>query len=74
MARGHAAFAGKLALGHPLEALTWLANALSDAGITLERDQIVTTGTVTGFNLAQAGDTAVADFGPLGTVEVSFTD
>ena len=65
---------GKLALGHPLEALTWLANALSEAGVALERDQIVTTGTVTGFNLAKAGDTAVADFGPLGSVEVTFTD
>lgn len=66
--------AGKLALGHPLDALTWLANALSEAGVPLVRGQIVTTGTVTGFNLAQAGSTAVADFGELGTVEVTFTD
>jgi len=65
---------GKKVLGHPLEALTWLANALSAAGTALARDQIVTTGTVTGFNLTQAGSTARADFGPLGEVEVTFTD
>ena len=65
---------GRRALGHPLEALTWLANTLSAAGVALLRDQIVTTGTVTGFNLAKAGNTALADFGPLGQVQVSFTD
>jgi len=65
---------GRLALGHPLKALTWLANALSQAGIPLLRDHIVTTGTVTSFNIAQAGSTAVADFGKFGTVEVTFTD
>jgi 2-keto-4-pentenoate hydratase len=64
---------GRRALGHPLEALTWLANALTASGITLERDQIVTTGTVTGIHFAEAGSTAVADFGPLGQVQVGFT-
>ena len=66
--------AGRRALGHPVKALTWLANTLSEAGIGLERDQVVTTGTVTGLHYAEAGQTARADFGELGTVEVGFTD
>jgi len=63
---------GKRVLGHPLEALTWFANAASAAGLVLERDQIVSTGTVTGLNFAAPGATGVADFGPLGEVRLSF--
>jgi len=64
---------GRRALGHPVKALTWLANTLSEAGMTIERDQVVTTGTVTGLHYANAGQTARAEFGKLGAVEVGFT-
>lgn len=64
---------GVRVLGHPLESLTWLANKLSATGITLERDQIVTTGTVTGLNFARPGSTGIAKFRRIGEVKITFT-
>jgi 2-keto-4-pentenoate hydratase len=58
-------------LGHPLEALTWLANDLSRRGFGLKAGQIVTTGTCCGFHPLAAGDEAVADYGTLGRVAVT---
>jgi len=60
------------AIGDPLEPLTWLASALSQAGTGLVAGQIVSTGTITGMLRARAGETHVADFGPLGEVRVTF--
>lgn len=65
---------GRRVLGHPLEGLVWLANDLSRRGEGIEAGHVVTTGTCTGLNFAAAGDEAVADFGVLGQVQVSFTD
>jgi 2-keto-4-pentenoate hydratase len=64
---------GVRVLGHPLEALTWLANKLSATGITLEPDQIVSTGTVTGLNFARPGSTGIAKFQRIGEVKITFT-
>ena len=58
-------------LGHPLEALAWLANDLSRRGTGLKAGQIVTTGTCCGFHPLAAGDEAVADYGALGRVRVT---
>lgn len=63
---------GALVLGHPLNALEWTVNHLSSRGIGLEAGQIVSTGTTTGLVYVRPGSTAIADFGPLGTVEVTF--
>lgn len=63
---------GANALGHPLNALQWLANALSRNGLTLQAGQVVATGTCTGVNYLQANQTAVGDFGPLGRIELRF--
>jgi 2-keto-4-pentenoate hydratase len=60
------------ALEHPLAAMTWLANALSRAGIGIAAGAFVSTGTLTGMLAAQAGEEHVADFGALGTVSVRF--
>jgi len=57
--------------GHPLDALTWLVELLSQSGVGLRAGQVVTTGTCTGAVPLPAGSTAVADHGPLGTVEVT---
>ena len=62
---------GRDVLGHPLDALTWLANDLSRRGRGLMAGQIVTTGTCTGMQHISPGSTAVADFGALGTVRVT---
>ena len=63
---------GANALGDPLTALTWLANCLSTQARGLDAGQVVTTGVVTPFVEIEAGDSAVADFGPLGQVRLTF--
>lgn len=63
---------GSNVLGDPRLALTWLANELSRLDIALQAGQIVTTGTVTTPLPVVAGDRVLADFGPLGSVEISF--
>lgn len=63
---------GAAVLGHPLNALGWLVEALNSRGIALEAGQYVTTGVTTGVYEAQAGDRIRAEFGPVGSVEVAF--
>jgi 2-keto-4-pentenoate hydratase len=60
-------------LGNPLNVLEWFVNELRAQGIALARGQFVLTGTMTGLHAAQAGQPAVADFGDLGKVQVTFT-
>lgn len=64
---------GEVVLGHPLNALTWLANALSQQGHGLKTGDFVTTGVCvdTIYNAAP-GDRVKADFGALGEVVVEF--
>ena len=65
---------GSVVLGHPLTALTWLANALSERGRGLQAGQYVTTGVcVNEVYFAKPGDVIRADFGSLGAVEVTLT-
>lgn len=61
------------ALGHPLNALAWLANELPKQGRRLKQGEVVTTGVCTDVvYLAEAGDTLQADFGVLGQVHLTF--
>jgi 2-keto-4-pentenoate hydratase len=62
---------GANALGHPLDALAWLANQAVAGGRGLKAGDIITTGVVTPFLHAEDGDTFVADFGPLGEVRLN---
>jgi 2-keto-4-pentenoate hydratase len=65
---------GANVLGDPRLALTWLVNELSRLNLTLQADQIVTTGTcIVPLEIA-SGDHVVADFGRLGTVEVRLAE
>lgn len=59
-------------LGDPRNALTWLANTLSERGMGLKAGQIVTTGSAANVIKVNPGDTVVADFGDLGSVEAKF--
>ncbi len=63
---------GANVLGHPLNALTWIANALCLAGNGLRAGDLVSTGTCTEIYPAEAGDRLTADFGDLGDVMVTF--
>jgi 2-keto-4-pentenoate hydratase len=63
---------GSAVLGHPLNALEWLVHRLHAQGIGLKAGEYVTTGVTTDIYDAQAGDHLVADFGPVGSVELQF--
>lgn len=64
--------AGAAVLGHPLNALAWLANTLNACGEGLKAGDYVTTGVTTDIYQASAGDRVRADFGAVGRVELSF--
>jgi 2-keto-4-pentenoate hydratase len=59
---------GALVLGHPLNALEWLARSLRLRGSSLQRGEIIMTGTCTGISKVSAGQTfdgCFADFSPV---------
>lgn len=64
--------AGTAALGHPAQAVAWLANKLHEFGITLKAGELILPGALSGAIAVKEGDMIVADFGPLGTVSVTF--
>ena len=51
-------------------ALEWVVNKLSSFGVGLRPGDIIATGTMTGAEVIEAGQTAVGDFGSLGKVEI----
>jgi len=59
-------------LGHPAMGVAWLANKLTEHGVTLEAGHIVLAGSFTRVIFARKGDTVHGDFGPLGGVAVQF--
>lgn len=63
---------GRLAYGHPLEALAWLVNSLSARGIGLRAEEFVSTGSCTGIHFVDAGADIRADFDRLGAVRIMF--
>jgi 2-keto-4-pentenoate hydratase len=63
---------GTAALGHPAQAVAWLANKLHEFGITLKAGELILPGALSGAIAVKEGDTILADFGPLGTVSVTF--
>jgi 2-keto-4-pentenoate hydratase len=63
---------GANVLGDPVLSLVWTANHVRERGRALEAGALVSTGTMTGLTYVAPGARAVADFGALGTVEVTF--
>jgi len=59
-------------LGHPAQAVAWLANKLWAYGITLYKGEVILSGSLTGAIPVSAGDFIRADFGPLGDVKIKF--
>ena len=64
---------GANVMGGPLIALTWIANELSRLGVGIKADEVITTGTCVLPVPLHEGDIAIADFGVLGRVSLSFS-
>jgi 2-keto-4-pentenoate hydratase len=64
--------AGAAALGHPLNAVAWLANHLGGLGLGLRAGDVVLTGSLTSIVRVQRGDTVRAGFTRIGSVAVRF--
>jgi 2-keto-4-pentenoate hydratase len=64
---------GREVLGDPRNALTWVANFLSNRGKGLKAGEWVTTGSTMGIYPVPAGSIVMADFGTLGSVDITFT-
>ena len=61
---------GRDAMGHPLQALAWVANNLASRGLGLWRGDIVITGSLITSKFPNAGDLVCFEAGPLGAVEL----
>ncbi|CUV03593.1 2-keto-4-pentenoate hydratase [hydrothermal vent metagenome] len=55
-------------LGHPLEALAWLANNLAERGKSLQKDMIVMTGSIVSTKFLNKGDEVQFEIDTLGDV------
>jgi 2-oxo-3-hexenedioate decarboxylase/2-keto-4-pentenoate hydratase len=66
--RGH----GRDILGHPLEALAWLANSMIGRGATLRAGELVTLGSLVATRWLGPGDRATIEIEGLGRVSAHF--
>jgi 2-keto-4-pentenoate hydratase len=62
---------GSDVMGHPLDALAWLANNLAGRGLGLWRGDVVITGSLVTSKFPKAGDRIRFEAGQLGSVELS---
>ena len=65
---------GRNVLGDPVNALIWLVNHQRRRGVTLAEGAVISTGTTTGLTALAPGQVAVADYGSLGSVSVTFVE
>ncbi|WP_078592615.1 2-keto-4-pentenoate hydratase [Evansella clarkii] len=63
---------GSAVLGHPAEAIAWLANKLADFNIELKKGELILPGALSAAVPVTKDDKVEADFGQLGTVRVVF--
>ena len=63
---------GEMALGHPANAVAWLARKLSERGRSLTAGMVVMTGTLTPILPIERGASYVGSFSTLGSVETTF--
>ena len=62
---------GRDVLGHPLDAMTWIANHLASRGLGLWRGDVVITGSLVTSKFPKAGDVVRFEAGALGAVELA---
>ncbi len=60
-------------MGHPAAGIAWLVNKLAALDAGLEPGQIVLAGSFTRTVAIRSGDVFTANYGPLGSIAVSFT-
>jgi 2-keto-4-pentenoate hydratase len=65
--------AGAAVLGHPAQAVAWLANKLAVYGIPLRHGEVILSGSLTAAVPVGSGDFIRADFGSLGDVKTKFS-
>jgi len=58
-------------MGHPLEALAWVANNLASRGLGLWRSDVVITGSLVTSKMPKPGDRLRFELGELGAVELN---
>jgi 2-keto-4-pentenoate hydratase len=63
---------GAAALGHPAICVAWLANKLSDYGISLKAGEVILSGALSAASVGEPGDHYQARFAHLGEVNVHF--
>jgi 2-keto-4-pentenoate hydratase len=63
---------GEMAMGHPANAVAWLAGKLAGRGRSLEAGQTVMTGTLTPIMAIEKGATYLARYSSLGEVTIKF--
>jgi 2-oxopent-4-enoate/cis-2-oxohex-4-enoate hydratase len=64
--------AGAAALGHPLNAVAWLANTLGPLGLALEPGEVVLSGALAAMVPVKAGDNLRMSIGGIGSCSVRF--
>ncbi|WP_017522681.1 2-oxopent-4-enoate hydratase [Pusillimonas noertemannii] len=64
--------AGAAALGHPLNAVAWLANTLGELGMSLRAGEVILSGSLAAMVPARAGDNLRVSLGGIGSVGVRF--
>lgn len=64
--------AGAAVLGHPANAVAWLANAVGNFGVTLKAGEVIMPGALTAAADVSRGDLVQASFDGLGSVSVRF--
>ena len=65
--------AGAAALGHPVNAVTWLANTLGRLGIALKAGEVILSGSLAALVPIKAGDSLHLQIGGIGGCSVRFT-
>ncbi len=60
-------------MGHPAHGIRWVCKRFAAHGIGLEPGQIILAGSFTRPVVVTPGDRILADYGPLGKIEVMFT-
>ena len=60
-------------MGNPINSVAWLARKLHEFGVKMEAGHTVLSGSFIKAHPIEAGDSFVADFGPLGQISFGIT-